>query len=109
MFHGTKDTIHLSSAESNTRFYIDNRQVGEGTSAVVDVPKRGNEHLVLYGRKDGCQDAMSDYQVVLDGLTMLGFFVDFGIVSIWLIDGAATGAWTRAKYDQYTLTPTHCR
>lgn len=109
MFHGTKDTVHLSSAEPDTRFYVDSRQVGQGTSAIVEIPKKGNGGLLLYGKKDGCQDAVSEFEVVFDGLSMLGVVLDFGVISILVVDGLATGAVTKSKYDRYTLTPTGCR
>lgn len=105
MLHGSKDTINFSSAESGTRFYVDGRQVGVGQNAVVNIPKKGNNDIMLYGRKEGCDEAVAKYETRFDGITLLGVFLDFGLVTILLVDGAATGAWTRAKYENYVLSP----
>jgi hypothetical protein len=105
MFHGTKDTIHLSSNEPDTHFYAGSRDLGKGTSAVTTIPKKHLDDYVLRAEKPGCNPKSVPIETEFDGVTLLGILIDFGIISILLIDWAATGAVTRAAQTDYVLTP----
>ena len=102
MFHGSTDQISIQSKEPGTTIYLDGREVGED-SAVVSVPKSGN-HMISVS-KEGCRDTMTPIRYSFDGVSLLGLFLDFGIISMLLVDGAATGAISRADQTAYILTP----
>lgn len=105
LFNGTSERLILTSAEPDTHFFADAREVGFGTSAVATLQKRDLRRATLRASKEGCSDAVQPVATRFDPVTLLGFFVDAGLISILVIDGAATGAWQRAAYTDYVLTP----
>ncbi len=105
MFHGTKETIYVRSEEQDTRFYLNNRDIGKGTSATTTIEKKQLRNAVLRTEKNGCNTKSSPIETAFDGVTLLGIFVDFGVISIIVVDWLATGAVTRAAQAEYILTP----
>ena len=105
MFHGTTDTIHVRSEEQDTRFFINNRDIGKGTTTVTLINKKDLHSAVLRAEKNGCNTKTYPVQTQFDGITLLGILLDFGIISILLVDWAATGATTKAAQTDYILTP----
>lgn len=105
MFHGTKETIHVRSEEPATSFFVNNREIGKGTSAVTTLPKKDLRSTVLRAEKKNCHTKSSPIETSFDAVTLLGIFWDFGIISILVIDWAATGAVTQAAQTDYILTP----
>ncbi len=105
IFHGTKETIHVRSDEPDTHFYADSRDIGKGTSAVTTLPKNSLSHAVLRAEKPGCNTKSAPIETEFDGVTLLGILIDFGIISILVIDWAANGAVTKASQTDYILTP----
>ena len=92
MFHGTKETIHVRSEEADTIFFVNNREIGKGTSGVTSLTKKELKSVVLRAEKSGCNTKSSPIETEFDSVTLLGILLDFGIVSILLIDWGATGA-----------------
>jgi len=105
IFHGTKDTIYVRSEEPDTQFYVNNRDIGKGTSANTTISKDTIDLAVLRAEKKGCNTKSTRIETQFDALTLLGVLIDFGIISILFIDWAATGAVTRAAQTDYILTP----
>ncbi|WP_428264509.1 hypothetical protein [Haliangium sp.] len=105
MFHGTSETLYIRSEEPDTSFYIGARLVGRGESAVVSVSKSDLGETILTARKKGCSANSVPVPTTFDGLTLLGFFLDFGIISILIVDWAATGAVRKAAQNDFILTP----
>jgi hypothetical protein len=105
MFHGTKDMIHVRSEEPDTQFYANNRDIGKGTSAVTTISKKDLGNTVLRAEKKGCNAKSSPIEKEFDAITLLGVLIDFGIITILLIDWAATGAVEKASQTDYVLTP----
>jgi hypothetical protein len=105
MFHGTKETIYVRSEEQDTRFYLNNRDIGKGTSATTTIGKKQLRNAVLRAEKNGCNTKSSPIETSFDGVTLLGILLDFGIISILVVDWAATGAVTQAAQADYILTP----
>ncbi|MBI3585445.1 MAG: hypothetical protein HY096_16035 [Nitrospinae bacterium] len=105
MFHGTKESIHVRSEESDTSFFVNERSIGKGTSAVTTVPKNKLKSVVLRAEKEGCNTKSSPIETEFDSITLLGVLLDLGIVSILVIDWGATGAVTKASQTDYVLTP----
>ncbi len=40
-----------------------------------------------------------------DATTLLGIFVDFGVVSILVVDGVGTGAWQKFDQNAFIVDP----
>ncbi|UVS61353.1 MULTISPECIES: hypothetical protein [Nitrosomonas] len=40
-----------------------------------------------------------------DATTLLGIWLDFGIITVLMIDGAATGAWKKFDQTSYIIDP----
>ena len=105
IFHGSSETIHVRSEEADTRFFANERDIGKGTSAVTALPKKGLSEVVLRAEKTGCNTKSTPIPTEFDALTLLGILIDFGIISILVVDWAATGAVTKASQTDYILTP----
>ena len=56
-------------------------------------------------KKAGCKDVMVTVEGSFDPVTLLGILIDFGIITVLVVDGAATGAWQEASNTFYQLTP----
>src|SRR5689334_18520420 len=97
---GNSDTITVNSLEHGTMLYVDGAPRGVD-NAVVSV-KKGKPHAIR-AEKEGCLAVNTETTEAFDATSLLGVFLDFGIISIPtdLISGAA---W---KVDQttYTVTP----
>lgn len=105
MFHGTKETIHVRSEEPDTEFFIDSRKIGSGTTAVTTIRKKELSNVVLRAEKEGCHAKSSPVETQFDGISLLGILLDLGLISILVVDWAATGAITKAAQSSYILTP----
>jgi len=105
MFHGTNETIYVRSEEPDTVFFANNRQLGKGTSAVTTIPKKSLKTTVLRAEKKNCYSKSSPIETTFDATSLLGLFIDYGIISILLVDWASTGAVNQASQTDYILTP----
>jgi len=105
IFHGSSETIHVRSEEADTLFFANDRDIGKGSSAVTALPKKGLSKAVLRAEKTGCETKSVPIATEFDGLTLLGILIDFGLISILVVDWAATGAVTKAAQTDYILTP----
>ena len=97
---GNYDTIMINSLEKGTTIYVDGAPRGIDNAAVN--VKKGKPHA-LRVEKDGCTAVSGDSGESFDPTTLLGFLVDFGLVSI-PIDLISGAAW-RIEPTTYTLTP----
>ena len=105
MFHGTKDTVYVRSEEPDTHFYCNNRDLGKGTMAVVTISKSDLSSSTLRAEKIGCNTKIAPIDTEFDATTLLGILIDWGIISILMVDWAANGAVTRSSHSDYVLTP----
>ena len=105
MFHGTTENINLRSEESDTVFFVNNSEIGKGTSAVTSLPKKNLKAAVLRAEKTGCTTQSSLIETEFDATALLGILIDCGLISILVVDWAATGAITKAAQRNYILTP----
>lgn len=62
------------------------------------------ENYVLKAEKNGCKTTVIP-QKTFDPTTLLGVFIDWGIISILVVDGAATGAWQKFNQTSYIVDP----
>ena len=102
IFHGTKDNISVRSEEPDTKIFIDEEYVGKN-SAVHQVRKKGDHEIRV--SKEGCADKTFPIPYSFDGTTLLGIFLDAGLISILIIDGVVNGAWSSASQTNFVLTP----
>jgi hypothetical protein len=102
MFHGSTDQISIHSNEPDAKIYLDGNEIGTG-NAVYAVPKKGN-HIIRVS-KQGCTDVITPIKYSFDGISLLGILIDLGLISMLIVDGAATGAISKADQTSYILTP----
>jgi hypothetical protein len=105
MLSGTNEILTVRSNEQDTKFFFNQMEIGNGTSAVTNVSKRDLSGSTLKAEKPGCSFAEVPVMTQFDPLTLLGILWDWGIFSIFLIDWAATGAVTKATVKNYITTP----
>jgi len=105
IFTGTSEQISLRSNVANTEFIVNGRTVGKGTSAMATIKRKDLKQTVLIAQKEGCADATGSIETAFNGHTLWGLFWDLGLISILVVDGAATGAWTKAADRNYFLEP----
>lgn len=102
MFHGSSDQITIQSADSEAKIFMDNVLIGKG-SAMASVKR--NTQYTLAARKDGCSDQMVQTRNSFDAISLLGIFIDFGLISMLVIDWGATGAMWKTDPLIYHVTP----
>jgi hypothetical protein len=105
MFNGTKETIHVRSNEPDTTFYANNREIGRGNVAIATIRKKELDDTKLRVEKTGCNTKIIPLETQFDATTLLGILIDYGIISILVIDLAINGATTKAAQNDYVLTP----
>jgi hypothetical protein len=100
ILHGTSDTVSVNSMEEDTVIYVDGTPRGKDT-AIAQL-ERGDDHTIRVS-KQGCGDVTMETTDSFDTASLLGIFLDWGIISI-PIDLVSGAAW---KTDQsvVTLTP----
>jgi hypothetical protein len=102
IFRGSSDSITVSSDQADAKIYVDGQFIGDGTG-IVSVSKRGDHTIKV--TKPGCKDRVIQTQSSFDPTTLLGLFLDFGLISILVVDGLATGNWMKVSPTYYAVTP----
>lgn len=102
MFHGTTQQINIRSNMDDAKLYVNEAYVGKG-NAVTTFHK--NKNYTITARKEGYRDTTVFATKSFDAVTLLGILLDWGIISILIIDGAATGAWQQFDQTSYVVTP----
>jgi hypothetical protein len=100
IIHGSHDTVTVNSLEKGTTIYVDN--IPRGTDIVQVDMERGESHTVR-ASKDGCMDTVAPVTDKFDPTTLLGIFIDLGIISL-PVDFISGSAWKIAP-KSYTVTP----
>ena len=97
---GTQDTISVNSLEKGTVIYVDGVKRGiDDAMAQVD---KGDTHTIKV-TKEGCEDIIIQTGESFDATTLLGIFIDFGLITI-PIDLISGAAW-KTSPTLYTVTP----
>lgn len=102
MFHGTTQQVAIRSNVPGTELFVNEAYVGKD-NGVTTFQKKSN--YTITARKAGCTDTSVPAAKSFDAITLLGVLIDFGLVSVLLIDGAATGAWQQFDQTSYVLDP----
>ncbi len=97
---GTNDTITVNSIERGTTLYVDGAARGLDTASVS--LKKGKTYS-LRAEKEGCESTTSTTTESFDPTSLLGIFIDFGLISI-PVDMISGAAW-KIEPTTYTLTP----
>jgi uncharacterized protein YceK len=105
IFHGTKETIYVRSNEPDTTFYANNREIGKGNNAIVTIPKNKLDSTKLRAEKAGCTEKTTALETEFDATTLLGILIDYGLISILVVDLGINGATHRVAQNDYILTP----
>ncbi|HXH75808.1 MAG TPA: hypothetical protein VNJ08_12615 [Bacteriovoracaceae bacterium] len=101
---GKTDTIHVRSTVPGTKFYLNNTHFGTDDGS-IEISKKRLKEAGIYARKDGCETAFTEIETRFDKVSLLGIFLDFGMVSILVIDWGVYGSVREAKKLNYVLSP----
>ncbi len=104
MFSGTTERIHVKSDVPGTKLYMDNEEIGTD-SASVTVAKKRLGKVMFTAKKEGCSSPSTDVATKFDSTTLLGILIDFGLISILVIDWGINGAVKEAERTNYVLNP----
>lgn len=102
MFNGSSTSVSIRSEDPKAKLYLNDTYIGQG-GATVSVSKKGNHSI--RATKEGCGDGTTAVQKKFDPTSLLGLLIDFGIVSMLIVDGAATGAISDIEPKNYVVNP----
>jgi len=102
MFHGSTQQVAVRSNVPGTELFVNEAYVGKD-NGVTTFQKSKNYMIVA--RKPGCTDTTVPASKSFDAITLLGLFLDWGIISILMVDGAGTGAWQQFDQTSYVIDP----
>ena len=102
MFHGTSQQIAIRSNHHDAMLYVNDAYVGRGDA--VTVFKKSQSYTITV-KKEGCEPFSLPASKSFDAVTLLGILIDFGVISILVVDGAATGAWSQFDQTSYVIDP----
>jgi len=102
MFHGSTQQVAVRSNVPGTELFVNEAYVGK-ESGVTSFQKSKN--YMITARKAGCTDTTVPASKSFDAITLLGILIDFGIFTVLIIDGAATGAWQQFDQTSYVIDP----
>ncbi|WP_414728118.1 hypothetical protein [Zhongshania aliphaticivorans] len=105
MFNGSSQQVSIRSNIDNAELYVNEQYIGKG-NGITTFKKKQN--YTITARKDGCDAVTIPASKSFDATTLLGIFIDFGIISILVIDGVGTGAWQQFDQTSYVVDP-RCR
>jgi hypothetical protein len=103
MFHGTSQQINVRSNDPDASLYVNEAFIGKGVGAVT-VLKKKNDYTIA-AKKEGCTTNQVPVAKSFDAITLLGILIDLGIVSVLVVDGAATGAWQQFDQTSFVVDP----
>ncbi|MFT4047774.1 MAG: hypothetical protein QM661_13920 [Solimonas sp.] len=102
MFHGSTQQVFVRSNVPGTELFANETFVGKD-NGVTTFQK--NKNYVLTARKSGCTETTVPATKSFDAITLLGVLIDFGIISVLLVDGVGTGAWQQFDQTSYVIDP----
>ncbi len=105
MFSGTTQNLILRSEVKGTKLYLNNEEIGTD-SATVQISKKNLSNAVLMAKKEGCSDYTTAVPTKFDATSLLGILIDFGIITILVVDWGVTGAVKEAERTNFLLNPT---
>ncbi|GAA5270171.1 hypothetical protein VCV51_033960 [Vibrio cholerae V51] len=100
MFHGTSQQVSIRSQNPSAKIYVNEAYLGNGN--VITAFKK-NQNYTIRVEEDNCHSVTIPVTKSFDATTLLGIFIDFGIVSILVVDGVGTGAWQQFDQTSYIV------
>ncbi len=95
MFNGTSEQVSIRSKSPSAKIYVNDAYLGDGN---VITSFKKNKNYTITVEEDNCSSVTIPVSKSFDATTLLGVFIDFGVVTILVVDGIGTGAWQ--KFDQ---------
>ena len=89
-------------SRSPSSFFVNDTFIGKDNTVVAF--KKKNDYVIT-ARKEGCIQASVGAAKSFDATTLLGILIDFGLISILVVDGLATGAWQSFDQTSYVVDP----
>lgn len=100
MFNGTSQEIAVRSHDDSAKIYINDAYMGKGN--IRTTFHKDKEYTIRVEAKE-CTPTEVKANKSFDPTTLLGVFVDYGIFSILIIDGVATGSWQKFDQESYVI------
>lgn len=102
MFNGSSQQVSIRSNVDDVELYVNEQYIGKG-NGVTTFKKKQN--YTITARKKGCEAVTIPVSKSFDATTLLGLFIDFGVISIMVVDGVGTGAWQQFDQTSYVIDP----
>lgn len=102
IFHGTSQQIVIRSNQPDVDLYVNEAFIGRGNG--ITTFKKKKEYVVT-ARKEGCIPVSIPASKSFDATTLLGIFIDLGMISMLVVDGAGTGAWRKFDQTSFIIDP----
>ena len=83
---------------------MDNEEIGTDNTSVT-ISKKKLKKVEFYAKKDGCQTRSTGIETKFDATSLLGILIDFGLITILVVDWGINGAVTEAERTNYVLNP----
>ena len=100
MFNGSSQQVSIRSKDPKAKIYVNDAYLGDGN--VVTTFKKKEKYTIRV-EQDNCEAVTMPVSKSFDATTLLGLFIDFGIVSILVVDGVGTGAWQQFDQTNYIV------
>ena len=100
MFNGSNQTVNIRTNDAEAKIYVNEEYMGKNQATYTFKKK---ENYVLKAEKEGCKTTTIIPQKSFDPTTLLGVLLDWGIISVLVVDGAATGAWQKFNQTSYVI------
>lgn len=102
MFHGSTQQVAVRSNVQGAELFANEAYIGKDNTVTTF---HKNKNYTLVARKAGCTEATQMASKSFDATTLLGILIDWGIISVLIVDGAATGAWNQFDQTSFVLDP----
>ena len=102
MFNGTTEQVTIRSHDPKAKIFVNGAYKGKG-DVVTTFKKKKDYTIMVKGSSEKCESVTIPASKSFDATTLLGIFIDFGIVSILVVDGAGTGAWQKFDQTNYVI------
>lgn len=100
MFNGASQQVSIRSQDTRAKIYVNEAYLGNGH--VVTTFKKKKNYTIRVEQED-CESMSVPVTKSFDATTLLGVFIDFGIVTILVVDGVGTGAWQSFDQTNYII------
>ena len=104
MFNGSTQQVSIRSNDKDAKIYVNGSYKGDG-NVVTTFKKKKNYTITVESDNEQCKTMTMPVSKSFDATTLLGVFIDFGIVSILVVDGIGTGAIHQFDQTSYIIDP----